>query len=384
MPHLPDDDYFARPLKVLRKRINGVYREDLGFSGPTRRYVVMVALLVALASFPTLAILTTGSSEITDDGRPGAMDVPFLPPPATGPVNPTTIQGYGEKPPRPHQLPSANPGGVPEPPSVAPTPSASRAPAVPPSRAATPPSRGAASPSRATVPVPRASLSAAPVPRRVTPPPAPRSRHTARSFVPRRAASPLPTRTSHRALPLPGPRRASFGSGPIPVVPDLPVVPEEDESPEPELPRDFPTVPSLPDIPDETGRAADDDSHKPEEPHEPDKPGKRDCEKAVNDRRSVDRPRHSRRSAVAERPYNVRPSRILEQSHTDGNLNVVRRLLTETNSEENRRANRPYRGMHRAEHTNYPEERSASYDRSTRVGRHHADPSADAHHINRR
>jgi hypothetical protein len=87
---------------------------------------------------------------------------------------------------------------------------------------------------------------------------------------------------------------------------------------------------------------------------------------------------------VAERPYNIRPSRIREQSHSDGNLNVVRRLLTESSSEENRRANRPYRGTHRAEHTNYPEERSASYDRSTRVGRHHAEPNPDAHYINRR
>ncbi|BEL10537.1 hypothetical protein Q0Z83_087280 [Actinoplanes sichuanensis] len=85
---------------------------------------------------------------------------------------------------------------------------------------------------------------------------------------------------------------------------------------------------------------------------------------------------------MAERPYNIRPSRILEQSPSDGNLNVVRRLLTDSNSEENRRANRPYRGMHRAEHTNYPEERNASYNRSTRVGRHHADP--DAHYMNRR
>ncbi len=87
---------------------------------------------------------------------------------------------------------------------------------------------------------------------------------------------------------------------------------------------------------------------------------------------------------MAERPHNIRPSRTIEQGHTDGNLNVVRRLLAESNSEENRRANRPYRGMHRAEHTNYPEERNASYDRSTRVGRHHADPNSDAHYINRR
>ncbi|MEU8658169.1 hypothetical protein [Actinoplanes philippinensis] len=87
---------------------------------------------------------------------------------------------------------------------------------------------------------------------------------------------------------------------------------------------------------------------------------------------------------MAERPYNIRPSRIIEQSHTDGNLNMVRRLLTDANSEESRLSNRPYRGMHRAEHTNYPDEGAASYDRSTRVGRHHAEPNPDAHYINRR
>jgi hypothetical protein len=339
VPHPPDDYDFARPLKVLRKRLNGVYREDLGFSGPTRRYVVMVALLVGLASVPTLAVLTTGSNEITGDGRTGAMDVPFLPPPVTGPVMPAParpvpspasskpIPGYGKKPHPPRASRPANP---------APEPSPAKG-----SRAS---SSGKNSRVHSSVREPRGSIG---------------KRH-----VPRRGGSLAPS--------------------PIPVVPDLPAVPEEDVLPEPDLPNDFPAVPGLPDIPDVTGRAADDDSHEAEEPHKPDYPGRRACEKAVNDRRSADRPRHSRRSAVAERPHNARPSRILEQSHTDGNLNVVRRLLTESNSEENRRANRPYRGMHRAEHTNYPEERNASYDRSTRVGRHHADPNPDAHHSNRR
>ena len=81
---------------------------------------------------------------------------------------------------------------------------------------------------------------------------------------------------------------------------------------------------------------------------------------------------------MADRPYNIRPSRILEQSYGGGDLNVVRRLLTDSNSEENRLANRPYRGQHRAEHTNYPDERAASYDRSSRVGRHHAELDPDA------
>ena len=56
MPEQPDGG-LVPPVKVLRKRVNGVYRAD-GFSGPTRRYVLVVALLVGLASLPTLAAIT--------------------------------------------------------------------------------------------------------------------------------------------------------------------------------------------------------------------------------------------------------------------------------------------------------------------------------------
>lgn len=89
MPHLPDDDGFEPPLKVLRKRFNGVYREDHGLSGPARRYILLVAMLVALASVPTLAVITIGTREIAGRDRSGAMDAPFLPPPVTGPVRPS-------------------------------------------------------------------------------------------------------------------------------------------------------------------------------------------------------------------------------------------------------------------------------------------------------
>src|SRR3954463_6879416 len=71
------------PLKVLRRRLDGVYRAD-GFSGPTRRYVLIVALLVGLASLPTLAAITAGSNEL-DRGTTGALDVAFLTPPSSGP-----------------------------------------------------------------------------------------------------------------------------------------------------------------------------------------------------------------------------------------------------------------------------------------------------------
>ncbi|GIE91726.1 hypothetical protein SAMN06264365_12354 [Actinoplanes regularis] len=113
MPHLPDDDGYEPPLKVLRKRFNGVYREDHGLSGPTRRYLLMVVMLVALASLPTLAVITAGTSEIADNGRNRALDEPFLPTPMAGPVrpSPTTPQRRSryDEPSRPLFEPGATP-----------------------------------------------------------------------------------------------------------------------------------------------------------------------------------------------------------------------------------------------------------------------------------
>lgn len=83
-----DDDSLVPPVKTLRKRLSGVYRAD-GFSGPTRRYVLIVAMLVGLASLPTLAAITAGSNEL-DEGSTGALDSPFLPPASSGPVQPYT------------------------------------------------------------------------------------------------------------------------------------------------------------------------------------------------------------------------------------------------------------------------------------------------------
>src|SRR3954454_18353315 len=99
VPEQSNEDGIVPPVKVLRKRLNGVYRAD-GFSGPTRRYVLIVALLVGLASLPTLAAITAGSTEL-DDGTTGAMDVPFLPPPASGPVVPVPVL------PAPSKMPAA-------------------------------------------------------------------------------------------------------------------------------------------------------------------------------------------------------------------------------------------------------------------------------------
>ncbi|GGN80927.1 hypothetical protein GCM10010112_56900 [Actinoplanes lobatus] len=343
MPRLPDDDGYEPPLKVLRKRLNGVYREDLGFSGPTRRYLLMVALLVGLASLPTLAVLTAGRSEITGTNRPGAMDVPFLPPPASGPVRPfpppsveapikpQTDQGYGQ---------STRPGksGTPS------RPAASRHPSSP-------------------------SSPASPNAARVFPPSAPRA-----GAVPSRVAVPARPARPKRVQPR---RMARSAPGGIPTVPELPAVPAEDEVPKSSRPSLFPFVPgratpSPRAAPDEPDRGSSDHDEPPCPDH---------GSFTVHDSRSPDRPRHRRRSAMTDHNHNIRSSRILEQSYSGGNSSAVRRRLNDSNSEENRLANRPYRGQHRAEHTNYPEERRS--DRSSRVGRHHAERAPD-HYKNRR
>ncbi|MFC7528905.1 hypothetical protein [Actinoplanes sp. GCM10030250] len=85
---------------------------------------------------------------------------------------------------------------------------------------------------------------------------------------------------------------------------------------------------------------------------------------------------------MTERPYNIRAARILEQSYS-GTTGNIRRSMSQPRPEESRTSNRPYRGQHRAEHTNHPDERTAARQRSSRVGRHHAD-SADEHHSNHR
>ena len=82
LPNQPDDDGLVPPIKVMRKRLNGVYSAE-GLSGSTRRYVLIVVMLVGLASLPTLAAITAGSNEL-EDGRTGSMDAPFIPPVSSG------------------------------------------------------------------------------------------------------------------------------------------------------------------------------------------------------------------------------------------------------------------------------------------------------------
>lgn len=94
MSQQPNDEGLVPPIKVLRKRLNGVYSAE-GLTGPTRRYVLLVVMLVGLASLPTLAAITAGSNELADGGST-VTDVPFIPPASSGPVRvPPSSAGSG-------------------------------------------------------------------------------------------------------------------------------------------------------------------------------------------------------------------------------------------------------------------------------------------------
>ncbi|GIF08064.1 hypothetical protein [Actinoplanes siamensis] len=84
---------------------------------------------------------------------------------------------------------------------------------------------------------------------------------------------------------------------------------------------------------------------------------------------------------MTDRPYNANPVPTLDHGYPGGRN--VRHSMTQPRSEENRIANRPYRGHHRAEHTLHDEQTPAR-QRSSRVGRHHADHHADEYQANHR
>lgn len=309
MPHLPDDDGYQPRLKVLRKRLNGVYREDLGFSGPTRRYVLMVALLVGLASVPTLAVLTAGRSEITGTDRPGAMDMPFLPPPASGPVRPfpppsvaaPTDQGYGHRP-RPGK--SGTPSG----------PAASRHPSSPSSP--TTPNADIPSPGRVFPPSPvQGRTSPRPPdrkPARVLPPTVPSAPPA--GVVPSRPAVPARPARPKRVQPQ---RMARSAPGGIPTVPELPAVPAEDEVPKWSRSSPFPSVAGLPPVPGEPSRSSEDRSDRDRQHSDRDRPDR--------DRPDRDRPHRDRPHRDSYRPDDSsdgwsqdRPSRDQRSPDRDG------------------------------------------------------------------
>jgi hypothetical protein len=98
------------------------------------------------------------------------------------------------------------------------------------------------------------------------------------------------------------------------------------------------------------------------------------CAHSTSDRSSDDRSEHRRRSVVAERPHNIRAARILERSYTPAGL-TNRRLIPEARTEDNQ-GDRPYRGSHRAGSQHHADD-TAAQRRSSRVGRHHAEPTDD-------
>jgi hypothetical protein len=94
--------------------------------------------------------------------------------------------------------------------------------------------------------------------------------------------------------------------------------------------------------------------------------------RAIVSHRSFDRSDHSRRSTVTERPQNVRSASTLERTHNS------RRHRAESRWDESQVPSRSYRGSHRAEHMHRADDgRSPAHDRSSRVGRHHADQQGD-------
>jgi hypothetical protein len=78
---------------------------------------------------------------------------------------------------------------------------------------------------------------------------------------------------------------------------------------------------------------------------------------------------------VTERPPNVRPARILERSFANGGY-LSNRRISDARTEDNQIANRVYRGSHRAGSLHHADD-SQAQQRSSRVGRHHADQPDD-------
>ena len=502
MPDQPDDNLIP-PVKVMRKRLNGVYRSDSGFSGPTRRYVLIVALLVGLASVPTLAAITAGSNQLAG-GKTDTMDIPFLPPASPGPVRARPYRPPAPASPSPSPSPSAPRSSPSAGLSVVPTVGPSAVPtAVPSVGAVGVPSVGI--PSAGPTGIPSAGPSPGPVtgpspaqgaspdtetpvrasrligeagqrrdrPRRsgraegsyagshAKPPGAARSPGSGRSAGSGRPGGGAPTGSSD--LPsVPGPpARSGFPSVPGfpsfpgldrppagPAEPAQPGEPSRHDQPAPDQPAgpdqpspsDGPSPSDEPDRPDgpdeppawagrpfchERGRCADPSRH-----HRSDGFRHRPCDNTnhrvhwshhrsgaprtvtvhidpadrhghrrtirhrpadavldellgsvVSHRSQDDRSEHSRRSAVTERPQNVRPTNTLERGSTNGGYHS-RRRIPEARTEENQIANRSYRGSHRADSQHHADDQTRAQQRSSRVGRHHADHHDD--HANRR
>ena len=342
MPEQPDGG-LVPPVKVLRKRVNGVYRAD-GFSGPTRRYVLVVALLVGLASLPTLAAITAGTNELDRDTT-GAMDVPFLPPPSSGPVVPV----------RPSPSPSSG---------VVHGQAGERRPLS--QRYGHAGRRfGSTAASSAGGPMRRPDG----------------ERHGAESG----RAKPGPSTPPRGGAPGQRGHTAPPEDGPVPPGHAVPPNKPPNDGPAPQghaVPPNKPAEPGRPADPDEPappsfqppfcherGKCGVRESRH----HRPDWSRHRQCGEATHHDaiapdRSPDRSEHTRRSIVTDRPSNIRPPRWGDRTHNS------RRHVSESRWDNGHALARPYRGAHRADDV-------TAHERSSRVGRHHAGNHDD--HVDR-
>ena len=75
---------------------------------------------------------------------------------------------------------------------------------------------------------------------------------------------------------------------------------------------------------------------------------------------------------MTERSHNIRAATILRLSHNN------RRFIPEARGEDNKLANRSYRGSHRGGGLHHADDQTQAERRSSRVGRHHAEPTEDS------
>jgi hypothetical protein len=156
--------------------------------------------------------------------------------------------------------------------------------------------------------------------------------------------------------------------------------------PEPEQPADPDESPAWADRPvcDERG----DCGRRPSHHHRSDFGRRRECDpsaprarwsrhRIIHIDRSSDRSEHRRRSAVTERPQNVRPTRVLDRGNTNGGYHGRRPIPEARNPEsrvdDNQIATRSYRGNHRLAGQHHADRPTPAEQRGSRMGRHHAD-----------
>lgn len=373
------------PLKVLRKRLDGVYRAE-GLAGPTRRYVLIVALLVGLASLPTLAAITAGSNEL-DDGTTGAMDVPFLPPASGGPIVPPPVSAV----PVPIVPDRPTSAGVRQ--SRSPH-SSSRTPGASDNRTGS--SRGggsttgslqagapaAGSDKTAGRPAPEAGRT---TPHQATEPPAkPRPHQPANPRPHEPPANPRPHEppTNPRPHEPANPRPHEPPARPNPHQPPANPHPHEPPAkPRPHQPEGLPPPGSRPFCHERgDGGARESRHHRPDwSPHRHSedsthrahwshhregrtrhvlvhiRPAGRHSPRTVIHSHS---PSHSRRSEMSERPHNVRPGPVLERTHNS-------RRHHHAVPAPSRGHQGGYQGSHRAEHWHWPTDNSGTDHRAT-------------------